>query len=375
MSAPNADLPLDDRSNAIKISYPILAFISTVFVVLRIWNDIIRTRKQWYLNVSDWLLAIAQVFAMGGTTFGCMTGYVGAGKHTWDPSITKHDLGLYFKYLWFAQFFNLTAMGALKFSISAFLLQLNFSRVYRWLIWLSVVVHTGLNIIYPYIILFGECDPIAKHWDPKLPGYCWSDKPRVISGYLGAGSNIASDLFCTCAPLIHTRNVRLPNRAIWGVRVVFMFGFVTTIIAAVKLYEIRALAQSDDASYESIHLSVLSISEVLVSTLTASLPPLRHLFERMLSRILPENVIGTKPRSRMPSYVLPEFSTHSNIRPKSRGGLDCDDNSEKTILAGNAASNTDLVQGRSGEIMRTTHVKLTIDDNNSPPEPRREEWA
>jgi hypothetical protein len=57
---PPADLPLDDRSNDIKFSYHFVAFFSTLFVVLRLWNDI-RTKKRWYSNTSDWLLAFAQV--------------------------------------------------------------------------------------------------------------------------------------------------------------------------------------------------------------------------------------------------------------------------------------------------------------------------
>lgn len=61
MSAPTSDLALDDRSLAIKFSYPFIAFFSTAFVVLRLWNNI-RSKKFWYLNVSDWLLALAQVY-------------------------------------------------------------------------------------------------------------------------------------------------------------------------------------------------------------------------------------------------------------------------------------------------------------------------
>lgn len=60
MSTPTSNPPLDDRSPAIKFSYPFIAFFSTIFVVLRLWNNI-RSKKFWYLNVSDWLLALAQV--------------------------------------------------------------------------------------------------------------------------------------------------------------------------------------------------------------------------------------------------------------------------------------------------------------------------
>lgn len=51
---------MDDRSGAIKYSYPFLAFFSTLFVLLRVGNNI-RNKKFWYLNVSDWLLVLAQV--------------------------------------------------------------------------------------------------------------------------------------------------------------------------------------------------------------------------------------------------------------------------------------------------------------------------
>ncbi|KAF2621483.1 hypothetical protein BU25DRAFT_482906, partial [Macroventuria anomochaeta] len=187
------DLPLDDRSDAIKLSYPFVAFFSTVLVVLRIWNDI-RIKKQGY------------VCALVGTTFGYISAWIGAGKHAWDPAVTRDDLTKYLEYLWFDQYFNLTAMAALKFSICAFMLKLNFSKTYRMFIWLTVVVHIGLNVIFPYIILFGECDPIAKHWNPKLPGYCWSAKPQMTSGYLGAGSNIVSDLLYPCAPHLHQKS-------------------------------------------------------------------------------------------------------------------------------------------------------------------------
>ncbi|KAF1345610.1 hypothetical protein EJ07DRAFT_170007 [Lizonia empirigonia] len=269
MSTSTVNLLLDDRSNTIKLSYPFLAFFSTIFIVLRIWHDI-RAKKHGYVNISDWLLALAQVCALVGTTFGYMSAW----------------------YLWFGQYFNLTAMTALKFSICAFMLQLDFSKTYRLLIWLTVAVHAGLNMVFPYIILFGECDPIARHWDLKLSGHCWDARPRMISlltGYLGAGSNIASDLFYACAPLIYIRKVQLPRRAMWGVRAVFLLGLVATIISAVKLYEIKALNESADVPYESVNLSILSVTEVFVGTLTASLPPLRLLFESLLNKILPES--------------------------------------------------------------------------------------
>jgi len=75
-------------------------------------------------------------------------------------------------------------MALIKLSICAYILMLDFSRSYRVVIWLSVVIHIGINFVFPSVILLGECQPISKHWDVAgtQAGSCWGAKPRVISG-------------------------------------------------------------------------------------------------------------------------------------------------------------------------------------------------
>ncbi|KAF3031366.1 hypothetical protein E8E12_001204 [Didymella heteroderae] len=310
--------------------------------------------------MSDCLIAFAQACALVGTTFGFISAWKGAGKHAWDPSLTTDDLTKYLQYLWFSQYFNLTAMVALKLSISAFMLGFNFSKIYRRLIWATVVTLVALNVVFPYIILFGECRPIAKHWDPKLPGYCWGPTPRTISGYLGAGSNIVSDLFYTCAPLVYIRNVQLTKRAKWGLRVVFSLGLITTVISTVKLYEIKALNETTDASYESINLSVLSVTEVFVGTLTASLPPLRLFFEKLLDIVLARFGLRTPAGPHTDSYVLPNIlSTQVTDRAnKKQLPRDSDDDSQKNMIMLGAITRTDQI------IVRVEAAEGTPDHSN-----------
>ena len=62
MSTSTGDLSLDDRSDAIKISVPVVAFFSTVFVVFRVGCNVrFRRQRHRYVEVSDCLLAFAQV--------------------------------------------------------------------------------------------------------------------------------------------------------------------------------------------------------------------------------------------------------------------------------------------------------------------------
>ena len=72
--------------------------------------------------------------------------------------------------------------------------------------------------------------------------------------------------------------------------------------------------ESKDIPYESVNLSIFSVSEVLVGTLTARLPPLRRLFENLLNKLLPESLASSKGRTHMNSYVLPDYSSHRETR-------------------------------------------------------------
>ena len=96
------------------------------------------------------------------------------------------------------------------------------------------------------------------------------------------------------------------------------------------------------------------------------------MFENWLNRILPESM-SARPRTNAHSYALPDYASNLNTRRYKRGDHEFDDSSEKTILPDAGGSNTTFTPGKSGEIMRTTHVSLTVD--NAKPPSRSDEWA
>lgn len=152
----------------------------------------------------------------------------GGGKHVWDPFMTPQRLEKQLYYVWLSQILNLYGMALVKLSVCAYIFMLDFSKTFRIMIWISIVVHVGINFVFPTVVLFGECTPYSKHWDVTgtKPGSCWGSEPRVISGYSGAAVNIATDLLYTMAPLVYISRVQLSKRTIWGVRAVFLCGLV-----------------------------------------------------------------------------------------------------------------------------------------------------
>ncbi|KAF1831958.1 alpha/beta-hydrolase [Decorospora gaudefroyi] len=353
--APPEGLPLDDRSNALKIPIITLIVFSSTFVGLRLG---VSWKNRNYFLLTDHLLWTGCILAVAGAACCYKMADLGAGRHVWDPFITPDKLRQYLYYLWVGQLLNLYGMALVKLSVCAYIFMLDFSKAFRIIIWMSVVLHIGINFVFPSIILFGECTPYSKHWDVAgtQPGSCWSATPRVISGYSGAATNILTDLLYTMAPLIYIARVQLPKRTIWGVRAVFLLGLITTTISALKLYEMKALYDSPDPTYTSVNLSIFAIAEVFVGAFTASLPPLRKTFETQLHKVLPASLTGGSTKNSRQSYALQDRGSHpSATRPKH----ELDDNSECGILPEDAS--TTEGKGSDQAIMKTTDM--------SPPKP------
>ncbi|KAH7093308.1 Alpha/Beta hydrolase protein [Paraphoma chrysanthemicola] len=345
------DLPLDDRSDALKIPIVTLITFSSIFVVLRLGVSI---RNRNFFLLTDHFLWTGHVLAIAGAIACYKMAEYGGGRHIYDPIFQNMDnLKKYMYYLWVGQLLNLYGMALVKLSICAYIFMLNFSKGFRILIWVSVVIHIGLNFVFPTIILFGECTPYSKHWDVtgQQSGSCWSTKPKVISGYAGAATNILTDLIYTIAPLVYISRVQLNKRTIWGVRVVFLLGLITTTISALKLYEMKALNDSPDPTYTSVNLSIYAIAEVFVGVFTACLPPLRKTFDDILRRILPAGMVSSRGTS--DSYALHKLSNRStNITKESKVKHESDGDSDYAILEETQPGN----QGSVDEILKTTEV-------------------
>ncbi|KAF3006815.1 hypothetical protein E8E13_010509 [Curvularia kusanoi] len=352
-------LPLDDRSKDLKIPIIALIVFSSIFVILRLY---VSFRNRNFNQLTDHLLWTGHILAVAGAICSYKTNDVGGGRHVWDPILTPSNLEKYLRYLWWGQLLNLYGMALIKLSICAYILMLDFSKAYRIVIWLSVVVHIGINFVFPSVILLGECQPISKHWNTAEPGYS------------GAATNIVTDLIYTVAPLVYISRVQLPKRTLWGVRAVFLLGLITTAISALKLYEMKSLWTSTDPTYESINLSIFAVTEVFVGAFTASLPPLRKTFENILHRVLPESILGSVSRSRKSmgkhsgnsyamkeignSYVLDGNIAGDRARPKH----DLDNDSEHSMLqVQQSLEGKDTV----GTITCTTDISVTGDERGS----------
>jgi hypothetical protein len=139
-----------------------------------------------------------------------------------------------------------------------------------------------------------------------------------------------------------------------------------TAISAMKLWDFQRLQGLKEVYYESVTLSIWSMTEVSMGIVVANLPPLRKSFDRLLKHVLPKFSTNRSTSSRFPSVHLPTY--HSNHDPGAtaegvtgRGArlhsmttVTGDHESDKAIL-----ENVYLGKGNDRrDIMCTTHISV-----------------
>lgn len=144
----------------------------------------------------------------------------GLGRHIMDPTVLP-GIMTYSYYLWITQVVNIIAVAFLKWSICAWLLVLNFSKVYQVIVWLSILMVTAFNFLAPVLTLFG-CSPFEANWNYAFqPRKCWAKGTLGLS-YTQGISNIITDVVYMAAPLIYLSRVQLSKKTQLGIRIVFL---------------------------------------------------------------------------------------------------------------------------------------------------------
>ena len=142
---------------------------------------------------------------------------------------------------------------------------------------LYLIIFLGAWGITQEILVCFSCVPISV-FIPSQAAVCIES---LVVWYLTSAMNIVTDFIIFLVPLPVIRTLRLPRRQKIMVIGIFCLGFFTCVISIVRLFTLRASANSTDSTWDNVPSAYWSIVELNCGILCASLPSLRPLLRHV----------------------------------------------------------------------------------------------
>ncbi|KAL4974400.1 hypothetical protein BDW66DRAFT_161313 [Aspergillus desertorum] len=287
--------------------------ISIVFTSLAAFLVLARvyTRKKLInrMEANDWMIVIALILSFVFLFFFIVEALNGMGMHLVD--IPAPILLQQMKAFWISIPFYNAALLCAKASILMQYFRVFPSKRMRHTCWTMI----GILATYgTWAVLSGflNCIPVARFWDPTIPGSCLSSKGLWFSN---ASMHIATDLAILIIPIPALSKLELPRKQRIALISIFAVGGFVCITSICRLISLKKIADSSDPTYDNVGAATWSAVECNVGIICACLPTLRPLISRMIPQLLsshnnPKSRSKPKPKSKRLSRSLEHTHRH-----------------------------------------------------------------
>lgn len=183
-----------------------------------------------------------------------------------------------------------------KISFGVTLLRLTTGKI-RWTVWFCVVTLFVFMLPSAFIIWI-QCTPTAKAWDPALEGHCWDPVYTVNYGIFNAAWCAVADFYLALLPWTLIWGLQMRIREKIGVGIAMSMGLLYVsvlgshthtltihsagVCAILKGVYVIQLRQAD-FSYNGKDVTIWTAVETAVAIIGASIPVLRVFFREKVS--------------------------------------------------------------------------------------------
>ncbi|KAF4556758.1 Hypothetical protein D9617_1g086390 [Elsinoe fawcettii] len=238
-------------------------------------------RVKWVgkIGMDDWFIWLASICALTNTALTMTQTQLGLGLPiALRPKqnlaeYTIHNFANRPVYVCATTFFKLSLCSSYMRMISS----TNF-RQYRIAVWAGTGITCSYGIAYLFAIIFA-CKPVARSWDPTIPGVCFPVAPF----YYGTSIiNCCIDLMLFILPIPLLLKLQIDKRRKIGLVVAFGLGTLTTLCSIMRSYSVGKVIKAGDP----VDFVMFSTVEINVGIITASIPALAPLLKYLKATTL-----------------------------------------------------------------------------------------
>ncbi|PVI06860.1 hypothetical protein DM02DRAFT_581367 [Periconia macrospinosa] len=287
-----------------------LAVLETLFVVafMLSWhfnrgNNNNNTRSIYALMLAGY------VFCFGGAVIGILKVVLGgAGQHARElpPATVRTMLQLIKTH----ELIYVISIPFPKLAVISLYLRLFQAKFCRTVLQGTALVISA-TALFGVVSVFANCRPFHAFWDKSIPELCTFDPMTAMKFY--SIPNIATDVVMLIVPIPALYRLNISMLAKVGAACTFLISTVGIITAVLRFLVFLHVDLFSDITYNSVSTTSWSIIEPGVYLMAATVPTLRPLVRRFISKISSEAVSRhtTRPlRSRTASTPRPSNTPH-----------------------------------------------------------------
>ncbi|KAK1594750.1 integral membrane family protein [Colletotrichum navitas] len=256
-----------------------LVATAVAFLALSWFSVLLRCYVRAFMTngfqVDDWFMVVAQVIF----TLSCSLILVGVenglGRHNRALSQRQEISALMYQALATATY--VLGMLFIKLSIGFFLLRLSTSRVYNWIIHVSLAIVTIWSVVIFFWNTF-QCSPVEAQWDYTISNSdCVPADAVVAAAYSISVMTILSDWLYALLPIPMVWSIEMTKQAKATVIVILSLGIFASIATLVRLRYLADLGDVADILFTGTDPMVWTLVEPGVAIVASSLVTVRPL--------------------------------------------------------------------------------------------------
>ncbi|CEJ60339.1 hypothetical protein PMG11_08916 [Penicillium brasilianum] len=281
----DGNLYLSPRGMQALVVSVVFTSLAASFVGIRLYTRLKFLRR---LEANDWMVVIALINSFIFMGLDIVEATSGMGMHLKDipPNILERQ----FKAFWLTIPFYNAAVLCAKASILMQYFRVFPTRRMRIVCWVLITV-LGVYGTWCVISAFLTCIPVAKFWNPTLPGYCLS---RPGLWFSNASMHITTDLAILIVPIPALIAIDIPKRQKIALMIMFALGGFVCITSIIRLVSLKTISDSMDPTYDNVGAASWSAIECNTGIICACLPTLKPLLSRIIPGLL-STFHGSKP--------------------------------------------------------------------------------
>jgi hypothetical protein len=270
----------------------IFTSLATAVLLVRIYTRAVLVKQ---MGSDDYTILVALAFSWA--FYGLFVGevYHGMGEHY--ALIPKAIFKMQMLCFWASVPIYQTSLIATKMSIL-----LQYRRVFATpRMRLACTILIGFLAVYgtwTIVSAWANCVPLAKFWDPTVPGFCFDKKALWFSN---SAIHILTDILILFYPMPVLRSLQLPKKQKFALMAVFALGGFVLITSVLRLRSLLVISNSTDPTYDNVGAAEWSAIECNVAIICACLPSTRAFISRLLPHFFSTGSNGYRSRTTRPS--------------------------------------------------------------------------